>query len=382
MTPQGRRELLAAVRPRYRQAPKAAKTRILDEFVANTGYHRKYAVRLLQHEEPAKRPAQPRPGRPRIYTAEMDRALRFIWETCDHICGCRWQPFLPEMITVLERQGELVLPAPVQILLCQMSDSTIDRHLAPARQQVPRRGLGTTKPGTLLKRDIPLRAGTEWDEHQPGFTEIDLVAHGGDSAAGEFIYTLDVVDVFTGWVECQAIPNRGQLATFAALVAIRSRLPFPLRGVDSDNGSEFINQHLYRYCAREKLVFTRSRPYRKNDQAHVEQKNWAVVRRLVGYDRYESPEALTALNELYRLLRLYTNFFLPVLKLESKTRVDGKLKKKYDLARTPYQRVLEAPDVAEEAKAKLRETYRPLNPVSLRQQLDAQLERVWALVVR
>ena len=141
MTPQGRRELLAAVRPRYRQAPKAAKTRILDEFVANTGYHRKYAVRLLQHEEPAKRPAQPRPGRPRIYTAEMDRALRFIWETCDHICGCRLQPFLPEMITVLERHGELVLPDPVQVLLCQMSDSTIDRHLAPARQQLPRRGL-------------------------------------------------------------------------------------------------------------------------------------------------------------------------------------------------------------------------------------------------
>jgi hypothetical protein len=312
----------------------------------------------------------------------MDRALRFIWETCDHICGCRLQPFLPEMITVLERHGELVLPDPVQVLLCQMSDSTIDRHLAPARQQLPRRGLSTTKPGTLLKRDIPLRAGTEWDEQQPGFTEIDLVAHCGDSAAGEFIYTLDVVDVFTGWVECQAISNRGQLATFAALVAIRGRLPFPLRGVDSDNGSEFINQHLYRYCEREKLVFTRSRPYRKNDQAHVEQKNWAVVRRLVGYDRYESAEALAALNALYRLLRLYTNFFLPVLKLESKTRVDGKLKKKYDTARTPYQRVLESPDVSEEAKAKLRETYQPLNPVRLRKQIDEQMERVWTLAVR
>jgi len=387
MTPESKRELLAAVRPRYRKASKTEKAHILDEFVANTGYHRKYAIQLLRRGWSA-RPAQSRPGRPRVYTPEVDRALRFIWETCDRICGQRLQPFVPEMITVLERHGELVLPDPVQVLLCQMSAATIDRHLAPVRQQIPRRGLCTTKPGTLLKREIPIRAGTEWDEQQPGFTEIDLVAHGGDSAAGEFIYTLDVVDVFTGWTECQAIPNRGQLATCAALVTIQDRLPFPLRGVDSDNGAEFINQHLYRYCQREHIVFTRGRPYRKNDQAHVEQteypqgENWAVVRRLVGYDRYESPAALAALNEFYQTLRLYLNFFLPVLKLESKTRVDGKLKKKYDTARTPYHRVLAAPEVAEEAKATLRETYWTLNPVSLRQQLDEQLDRIWALAVR
>jgi len=381
MTPESKRELLAAVGPRYRKANKTEKTRILNEFVANTGYHRKYAIQLLRQGRRA-RLAPARPGRPRVYPREVDRALRFIWETCDRICGQRLQPFIPEMITVLARHGELVLPDPVQILLCQMSAATIDRHLAPVRRQIPRRGLCTTKPGTLLKRQIPIRTGTEWDENQPGFTEIDLVAHGGDSAAGEFIHTLDMVDVCTGWTECQAIPNRGQLATFTALLAIQDRLPFPLRGIDSDNGAEFINQHLYRYCQREQIAFTRGRPYRKNDQAHVEQKNWAVVRRLVGYDRYESPAALAALNEFYQTLRLYLNFFLPVLKLASKTRVDGQLKKKYDTARTPYQRVLAAPEVAEEAKAILRETYETLNPVRLRQQLDDQLEQIWALAVR
>jgi hypothetical protein len=350
MTPHGKRELLLVVRPRYLKASKVEKSHILDEFVANTGYHRKYAIHLLKHGPPM-RSVVSRPGRPRGYTSEVDRALRFIWTVCDHICGKRLQPFLPEMITVLERHGELLLPQPVQVSLCQMSAATIDRHLAPARQRLPqRRGFSTTKPGTLLKHAIPIRAGTEWDEQQPGFVEVDLVAHCGDSAAGEFIYTLDLVDVFTGWTECVAVPNRGQRAVFAALLTVQSRLLFPLRGIDSDNGSEFINHHLYRYCQQEKIVFTRSRPYRKNDQAHVEQKNWSVVRRQVGYDRYESPEALAALNEFYDHLRLYTNFFLPVLKLQSKTRVDGKLKKKYDIARTPYQRVLESPDVSEADK--------------------------------
>jgi len=231
------------------------------------------------------------PGRPRVYTSEVDRALRFIWEVCDHICGKRLQPFLPEMTTVLDRHGELVLPEPIQVLLCQMSAATIDRYLAPARQRLPRRGFSTTKPGSLLKRQIPLRAGTEWVDQQPGFVEVDLVAHGGDSAAGEFTYTLDVVDVFTGRNEGVAVPNRGQRAVFAAVLAVRQRLPFPLRGIDSDNGAEFINHHLYRYCQREDSAFTRGRSYRKNDQAHVEQKNWSVVRRQVGYDRYESPQA-------------------------------------------------------------------------------------------
>jgi hypothetical protein len=224
--------------------------------------------------------------------------------------------------------------------------------------------------------------GTQWDEQQPGFVEIDLVAHGGDSAAGEFIYTLDVVDVFTGWTECRAVPNRGQRAVFAALVAIRDRLPFPLRGIDSDNGAEFINHHLYRYCNREHIVFTRSRSYRKNDQAHVEQKNWSVVRRQVGYDRYESPAALDALNELYDLLRLYGNCFLPVLKLETKSWVDGHVKKKYDLACTPYQRMLASDDVPESAKTTWRAIYAELNPVRLRQQINDQLDKVWALAAR
>jgi len=379
MTPKSKRELLKAVRPRYVKATRADKSRILEEFVASTGYHRKYAIRLLVHgaPQPARRS---RRGRKSPYrTPKVMQALVFIWKTYDQICSRRLQPQLPEMVATLERHGELVLSPETKDLVLTMSRATIDRLLTTERQKPRRRGLSTTKPGTLLKRAIPVRAGTEWDEQQPGFAEVDLVAHCGDSADGEFIHTLSLVDVHTAWFEPQAVANRGQTAVFDGLMTVEKRLPFPLRGLDSDNGSEFINHHLYRYCERQHIVFTRSRPYRKNDQAHVEQKNWSVVRRQVGYDRYETPEALSALNELYGVMRLYVNFFLPVLKLQAKTRVDGKVKKKYDQAQTPYQRVLASPAISDGAKAQLRETYLALNPVTLRRQIDSQLEKVWSL---
>jgi hypothetical protein len=379
MTPKSKRELLTAVRPRYVKASRAEKSRILDEFVASTKYHRKYAIRLLLHGAP--RPSR-RKGRGRkspYRTPQVMQALVFIWETCDRICSRRLHPHLPEMVSVLERHGELVLSPETKALLLTMSRATIDRLLAPKRLKPRRRGFSTTKPGTLLKRAIAVRTGTEWDEKRPGFAEVDLVAHCGDSADGEFIHTLSLVDVHTAWFEPQAVGNRGQVAVFDGLMTVKSRLPFPLRGLDSDNGSEFINHHLYRYCQEQHIVFTRSRPYRKNDQAHVEQKNWSVVRRQVGYDRYDTPQALSALNELYGVMRLYVNFFLPVLKLQDTRRVDGKVKKKYDQAQTPYQRVLASPTIAEEVKAQLRHTYRTLNPVTLRRQLDRQLEKVWSL---
>ncbi len=288
MTKSSKRELLEAIRPRYLQANRRGKSRILDEFVATTGYHREYAIRLLRHGPP-RRPAGRRHGR-RIYTLAVVQALTYVWEVCDCICSRRLHPFLPEMLEVLERHQELVLPAETKELLLRMSRATMDRLLKPARARRPQRGLSTTKPGTLLKKAISVRTFADWEDAWPGFPELDLVAHCGDSASGEYIHTLDTVDVSTGWSECVAVPNRGQRAVFQALQVIRARLPFPLLGIDSDNDSAFINDHLYRYTQREQITFTRSRPYKKSDQTHIEQKTWSVVRRLIGYDRYDSAD--------------------------------------------------------------------------------------------
>jgi hypothetical protein len=379
MTKIGKRELLEAVRPRYLRASKAEKSRILDEFVATTGYHRKYAIRLLRHGPP-RRPAGRRRGHP-TYTPAVVHALTQVWEVCDGICSRRLHPFLPEMLDVLEQHQELVLTAETKALLLRMSRATMDRLLKPARARRPQRGLSTTKPGTLLKKAIPVRTFADWDDVRPGFLELDLVAHCGDSTGGEYLHTLDTVDVATGWSECVAVPNRGQVAVFQALQRIRARLPFPLLGIDSDNDSAFINDHLYRYTQHEQITFTRSRPYKKNDQAHIEQKNWSVVRRLIGYDRYDSAQALACFNALYEDLRLYVNFFQPSLKLVDKHRVDNKVHKTYDPAKTPYQRVLQSSDVTEANKQALRQTYARLNPVALRRKLDAHLSALWDSVI-
>lgn len=371
-----KRELLEAIRPRYRRANKAEKTCILDEFVAITGYHRKHAIRLLKHG--VKKPKRKKRGRPKVYTGKVISALIKIWKVCDCICSKRLHPFLPEMMAVLEREEELALSVKTKSLLLQISPATIDRCLRRVRRQRGR-GLSTTKPGTLLKQAIPVRTFADWDDARPGFVEMDLVAHCGDSTHGEYLNTLNVVDVFTGWSECPVLANRSQREVSAAIERLRERLPFPLLGIDSDNDSAFINDNLYRYCQQEKITFTRSRPYKKNDQAHVEQKNWSVVRRLIGYERYESDEALTLMRAIYQDWRLYVNFFQPVLKLVEKRRVGSKVRKRYDTARTPYQRVLESPDVSEEDKERLRQIYFTLNPVVLRQRIDKNLEGLWNL---
>jgi len=376
MTQNGKRELLEAVRPRYLRANKADKARILDEFVATTGYHRKYAIRLLKRGVKPRR--SKKPGRSKTYQGEVVIALVKIWAICDEICSRRLHPFLPEIVAVLERHGELKLSEATKRLLLQMSRATLDRCLQSVRRQ-PRRGLSTTKPGTLLKQAIPVRTFADWNEARPGFVEIDLVAHCGDSTHGEYLNTLNVVDVFTGWSECLVLANRSQQQVSAAMERLRQRLPFPLLGIDSDNDSAFINDNLYRYCQREHITFTRSRPYKKNDQAHVEQKNWSVVRRLIGYDRYELPQALDLLEAIYQDRRLYVNFFQPVLKLVEKRRVGSQAIKKYDTARTPYQRVLESPDVPEETKERLCQLYLTLNPVTLRQRINENLDKLWQL---
>ena len=229
----------------------------------------------------------------------------------------------------------------------------------------------------MLKNAIPIRTFADWDEQIPGFVEMDLVAHCGDSAAGEFLHTLNVVDIETRWTEPIALPNKGQKATFEGIMTMRQRLPFPLLGIDSDSGSEFINHHLYNYCQDEKITFTRARPYKKNDQAHVEQRNWTVVRQVVGYARYESSEALILLNVIYEDLRLFVNFFQPVMKLMSKTRVGSKVRKKYDKAQTPFQRALASQDVESFVKEQLQELFLTLNPAELRRRIEANLAKLW-----
>lgn len=377
MSQRSKRELLQTIRPRYLKANKAGKQSILDEFVAATGYHRKYAIRLLKHGPGPKR--QRKKGRRKVYQGEVVQALIQVWEICGRICSKRLHPFLPEIVTVLERHDEMHLKSEVKALLLQMSRSTIDRCLQPERFE-HRRRLSTTKPGSLLKKAIPVRTYADWDDAQPGFVEMDLVAHCGETTAGQYLNTLTVVDICTGWTECLAVYQKTQQAVFAAILALRQRLPFPLLGLDSDNGGEFINDILYRYCQTEQITFTRSRPYKKNDQAYVEQKNWSVVRHLIGYDRFETPAELAILQAIYQDLRLYVNFFQPVLKLLAKVRVDGRTVKRYDPATTPFRRVLASKEVSLQVKAKLTALYVQLNPVSLRHQIDHNVARLWKLI--
>jgi hypothetical protein len=285
---------------------------------------------------------------------------------------------LPEGVKVLERCGELSLAAETKTLLLSMSRATIDRVLQPVRLKT-RHGLSTTKPGSLLKHAIPIRTFTPWDEEQPGFLEIDLVAHCGESTAGQYLNTLTCTDLCTGWTEVRALRYRSQTTVRDALHTLRADLPFPLRGIDSDNGTEFINDLLFRYCQDEEITFTRSRPYKKNDQAHVEQKNWSVVRHTVGYDRWESEEDYLLLQSIYQDLRLYINFFQPVLKLIAKERVGTQTIRRYDDAQTPYQRVMAHPDIPLEVKARLTYQYVQLNPVTLRHSLDEKVARLWKL---
>jgi hypothetical protein len=377
MTSKSKRELLEAIRPRYLRANKSEKAHILDEFCAASGYHRKYAIRLLKQGPPAKK--LKKTGRPKIYQGEVVRALTQIWEICGRICSRRLHPFLPEIVRVLEQHQELTLSAEVKQLLLQMSRASIDRCLKPARFE-HRRGLSTTKPGSLLKQAISVRTFTPWDEERPGFEEIDLVAHCGESTAGQYLNTLTVTDLATGWTECLALLHKSHLLVAEAIRELRLRLPFALLGIDSDNGSEFINALLYNYCQEEKITFTRSRPYRKNDQAHVEQKNWSVVRHMIGYDRLETEDEWLLLKTIYADLRLYVNFFQPVLKLVDKERVGEKVVKRYDTATTPYQRALDSPYIRETVKIYLRQQYAQLNPVTLRNRIDANVARLWKLI--
>lgn len=375
MSNQSKRELVERVRHRYLHSSRSEKSRILDEFVAVTGMHRKSAIRTLRQ---GYRQGRERRGRSPLYTGAVVSALVAVWRVAGGICGKRLAPFLPELVAVLARHGELMLDEETKRLLLSMSAATIDRKLKPWRQQQGR-GLSTTRPGTLLKQSIPVRTFADWDDVVPGFLEIDLVAHCGETTEGAYLHTLTATDVATGWTECLLLPERGREAVVIALEALSQRLPFPLLGIDCDNDSAFINFTLKRYCEDKGITFTRCRPYKKNDQAFVEQKNGNIVRQTIGYRRYTSPEAAVLLAAIYANLHDYVNFFQPVLKLVSKQRNGACVTKKYDLARTPHQRLLASPSPPPLSKIRLHHHYWQLNPAALRRQLDTTLKNLWQL---
>ena len=372
------REYARVMRGRYWKTDRKGKGQILDEFVAVTGYHRKAAIRLLGRTDEGV--AKARRGRRREYGSEVIEPLKTIWEASDCICSQRLHDFMPEWIEVLSYHGELKVEVSVKEKLGQMSRSTIDRLLRPYRLTRKRRSLSTTRPGSLLKASIPIRTFGEWEEKKPGFPEVDLVAHCGESTDGFYLTTLSAVDIATRWAEYRGVWGKGQSKVGGAIHLLRQRFPFPVLGLDSDNGSEFINRDLYGYCQRENIKFTRSRPYKKNDNAHVEQKN-AWIRRLVGYSRFESREALDLLNRLYEMEHIWANFFQPVSILQSKTRHGAKVHKIYDAAQTTYRRLLASGILSEDRKRELEKRYRDTNPVKLKADIESTLKQLWKQAV-
>lgn len=378
MSMKARKEYLKQIYQRYRKSSAAGKTTILDEFTKATGHNRKYATRMLNG--PLKLESGPYPGKKETYTSNDVYYLKKIWDILDNPCGVRLKPMVAEMIAVLARCKELIVPDTVAASIKRMSAKTMDRRLDSYKQRLIRTIHSTTRPGSLLKKQIPIVL-SRWNEKVPGFTELDLVAHCGMSATGEFISTLNITDLATGWTESAGVMGKAQERVKDALQAISQRLPFQLLGIDPDNGSEFINWQLFTYCLKKQIQFTRGRPGKKNDNPYIEEKNWTHVRKVVGYDRLDTFDELEILNSLYAgPLRLYLNFFQPVMKLSEKKRIGGKLQKKYDTAKPPYRRVLEAPGIPRAGKQELTRLYETLNPVKLKTEIHEHLKLLRKLV--
>ena len=369
-------EYLKAIYTRYRKASKELRTVILNEFCHVCGYHRKYAIRLLNGPAPQK-PTSARKTRRPTYPAKVISALSVIWEAAGYPCSQRLKALLPLWLPWAQKRFSL--SAQLQEQLLSISPSTIDRRLKAKRRLLKKRLYGRTKPGTLLKHHIPIKTDS-WDVTTPGFTEIDLVSHSGNSETGEFVHSLNVTDIHTTWVESRAVMGKGQAGVLDAMKEIEQALPFKLLGIDSDNGSEFINYHLKAFCDQKQIQFTRGRPYKKDDNAHIEQKNWTHVRKIFGYLRYDALPAQQAMNDLYQNeLRTLQNLFLPSMKLIGKVRVGSKLTRRYDKPKTPLERVAACPQADPLKLAELQKLRDATDPFALAKTVDQKLERIYQL---
>lgn len=380
MVLQSRREYLAAIRNRYRKARRKEKSVILGEFCATCGYNRKYAIRLLRKRDSD--PSHRKPGPAFRYDKELLLLpLKRIWFATDQMCSKKLKAALPLWLPFYQEEFPPLLPDTRQKLL-DMSPATIDRLLKPLRA-VYKKGRCSTKPGTLLKNQIPIKT-HNWDVTRPGYFEADTVAHCGNSIAGDYVFSLTFTDIFSGWTENRAVWGKGSQGVLRQITDIEEKIVFPILGFDCDNGSEFLNHHLVRYFTdrpKAQVQFTRSRPYRKNDNAFVEQKNWTHVRQLLGYDRLENPELVPLINDLYmNEWSLFTNYFCPTLKLKEKQRINSRYIKRYEPPQTPYQRLLDSVDVSNEARRTLEKVYISLNPFKLKRKIDDKLRAIFHIV--
>jgi hypothetical protein len=373
----------------YQKASKKEKSKILDDFVRFSGLNRNYSATLLRTngktlyirpkikvKADITKDGKHKRGRKRIYDEELIPILIKVWEYSSCACGKRLVVSKEDFIMSLLEQGKIYLSSEQLKKIMSMSASTIDRLLSKEKKKYRFKNRGKTKPGTLLKHQIPIKTFSEWDNTQVGFLQADLVSHDGSIGKGEFFYSLNLTDVKTGWNETLILKNKARVWVVKGIDKVIKSLPFKVLGIDSDNGSEFINSHLLSYCEDNKITFTRNRPYKKDDNCYVEEKNYSIVRRFVGYYRYDTEEEFNILEELYSYLRLYTNHFLPVMKLQEKTKIGSKIKKKYDVPKTPYKRVLEYYinniNITEEEKTfmeKLIEEHKRIDPCMLKDKI-------------
>lgn len=373
MSKQSREDYYKTVVRRYRKSDKKTKSQLLDEFCEVCGYNRKYAIRKLNTRK--RNYNRKRPGRPKRYKDPiLLDVLFYLWEKQNLPCSKRLKAAMPLWLPFYNQRP---LSQKIKTQLLEMSPATIDRLMIKMRNKIGKLGLATTKPGSILKSHIPVKT-NQWDESRPGYLESDTVAHCGTSVAGSFVYTVNTVDIATGWTEQRALWGKGYQGMHTALISIENDLPFPILGFDSDNGTEFLNWHLYRHFTNRKapVHFTRSRPYKKNDNAHIEEKNWSIIRQWLGYNRFEQVKLVEELNQIYTSeWRLFMNFFRPSSKLQKKVRINGKVKKVYDYPKTPYQRLLESDIISDAEKEKLKSRFERLNPFKLQEAMVTKIKQ-------
>lgn len=372
---------LKQLRDRYAKASKKAKSQILEEFCQTSGFHRKHAIRLLNQQ--VRKSSTNKAGRKSEYDSEnLLLPLKRIWLATNQMCGKRLKEALPHWLPHYEASYGPLAPGINEQLLA-ISSASIDRLLSPLRTRY-KRSYGGTKPGSILKTHIPIKT-DQWNTHEPGFVEADTVAHCGGSMSGDFVWSLTLTDIFSGWTELRAVWNKGSIGVLEQISDIEASLAFKLKGFDCDNGSEFLNWHLMRYFADhpsgQSIQFTRSRPYHSDDNAHVEQKNWTHVRQLLGYYRIDNKSIIPLINDLYKNeISQLNNYFIPSVKLLEKTRIHSKISKKHDKARTPFERLMNSDSLADEEKLKLKQTYETLNPFEIKERIEKKLNQIFSMI--